>query len=274
MNRYSLQAWSVTREIELNSLAQQAGIARRFTWEEPLTLDSALLQRLCAIEAQADAMVMLFAFGSVVLVNGDERWVPAVLKYLTDNGLCQPAADWRRYTDDYLLEEGSGRPIRYGDDRAAFPTIEPYHLELTAVALAKTVALERSEAQLERILETAEGILDRLDAGRTRMGQRKLSALTARALRHEYDSISYILILDKPDVTWAYPEAWEYYERLSEIFELSDRYEIIRQKTETLRHIVDGFTVINHSVRGMFVEWIIVLLIVAEIVVMVLEYLK
>ncbi len=274
MVNYRLRAWSITKEIELNALAQQTGLARRITWEEPLTLDSALLRQCCAIEAAPDTRVFLFAFGSVVLVNGDDLWMPTILRFLADNKLCQPAADWRKYTDDFLLEEGSGEAAAYGDDRAAFPTVEPYHLELTAVVLAKTVALERNEAQLERILETAEGILDRLDTGRTRMGQKKLSSLTARVLRHEYDSISYTLILDKPDVTWVYPDAWEYYEKLSEVFELSDRYETIRQKTETLRHIIDGFTVINHSVRGMFVEWVIVLLILAEIVLMVLEYLK
>ncbi len=274
MVNYRLRAWSITKEFELNALAQQMGLARRITWEEPLTLDSALLRHYCAIESAPDTRVFLFAFGSVVLVNGDDLWMPTILRFLADGKFCQQIFDWRRYTDDFLLEEGSGESASYEDDRASFPTVEPYHLELTAVVLAKTVALERNEAQLERILETAEGILDRLDTGRTRMSQKKLSSLTARVLRHEYDSISYTLILDKPDVTWVYPDAWEYYEKLSEVFELSDRYETIRQKTETLRHIIDGFTVINHSVRGMFVEWVIVLLILAEIVLMVLEYLK
>jgi uncharacterized Rmd1/YagE family protein len=82
------------------------------------------------------------------------------------------------------------------------------------------------------------------------------------------------MILDKPDVTWGSIQAEEFYSRMSEFFELNDRYMILKEKTNILNSIIDGFSSITHSIRGLFVEWVIVLLIVVEIVLMVIDLLK
>ena len=79
------------------------------------------------------------------------------------------------------------------------------------------------------------------------------------------------MILDKPDITWTNSEAAAFYEGMSEFFELNDRYEVIRSKTEILRNIIEGLSSISHSIRGLFVEWVIVVLIVFEVVLMILD---
>ena len=61
---------------------------------------------------------------------------------------------------------------------------------------------------------------------------------------------------------------------MSEFFELSDRYEIIKNKTSVSNNIISGFTSISHAFRGLRVELIIVLLIVAEVILMILELFK
>ena len=42
-------------------------------------------------------------------------------------------------------------------------------------------------------------------------------------------------------------------------------------KAEILERILDGFMSISHSIRGLFVEWVIVLLIVVEVILMLLD---
>jgi uncharacterized Rmd1/YagE family protein len=79
------------------------------------------------------------------------------------------------------------------------------------------------------------------------------------------------MILDKPDITWTSSIAGEFYDRMLEFFELNDRYKILKSKTEILYNIMDGFSNISHSIRGLFVEWIIVILIVFEILLTILE---
>lgn len=80
--------------------------------------------------------------------------------------------------------------------------------------------------------------------------------------------------LDKPDITWTNSDAGLFYERMSEFFELNDRYTILKQKTDILNVIVGHFSSISHSIRGLFVEWLIYVLILVEVVLMIADLLK
>lgn len=93
-------------------------------------------------------------------------------------------------------------------------------------------------------------------------------------MRHEYNTIAYIMILDKPEITWTNSEAAKFYDEMAKFFELRDRYQILKQKTDVLNIIIGHFSSISHSLRGLFVEWFIVILILVELVVMVVELVK
>lgn len=270
MKEYKLKAWSISKEIDLNALAKSFGIPKRFTWEEPINLYGQILKNLIGETIRENAAVLLFSFGSVVVLNGEEKWVDQITAYLQDNKCCKLLENWKHFTDDYDLREEE-KEDNCDDSTAYLHVINPYHIELSAVVLAKSVALERNEFQIEQILNRAEGLIERLENGKMRMGDKKLGGMFASVLRHEYDSISYVLILDKPDITWTMNDANDYYENLSTIFELADRYEILRQKTDTLRHVVEGFTAVNHGMRSYIMEMIIIILILVEVVLMLLE---
>ena len=149
--------------------------------------------------------------------------------------------------------------------------MELFYPELISIVIAKSVALERIEMQLGRILDDLESKIDNLEKGKLNIGNKELARITSRIVRHEYNTIAYIMILDKPDITWVNSEAAYFYEQMSEFFELNDRYEIIKNKTEILKNIIDGFSSISHSIRGLFVEWVIVILIVIEVILMVFD---
>jgi uncharacterized Rmd1/YagE family protein len=131
--------------------------------------------------------------------------------------------------------------------------------------LAKSVALEKTEEQLGQIHDRLETMIDRLEKGKLRIGNKELARTTAKILRHEYNILAYIMILDKPDITWTSSNANDFYDKMMDFFELNDRYKILKSKTEILYNIMDGFSTISHSIRGLFVEWIVVILIVIEI---------
>jgi uncharacterized Rmd1/YagE family protein len=79
------------------------------------------------------------------------------------------------------------------------------------------------------------------------------------------------MILDKPEITWDNNEANEFYEKASNFFELNERYKVLKEKTNILHNIMEGFTTIYHSTRGFLIEWVITILIVAEVVLMIAE---
>ncbi|QAY65908.1 RMD1 family protein [Paenibacillus protaetiae] len=272
MKDVTFKAYAVTNEIDLNKIAVDCGIPKKFTWEEPLILKGEALHKILRNKVDESQQVLVFSFGSVVFVNdpSKEGFLPFV-RYLRTFEPDINEAEADRYTDDYSLRTDAQGVTDLTDEYVVVNEIEPFHEELIATVLAKSAALEKIEEQLGKIHDKLENMIDRLDKTNLRLGKKELARTTATIMRHEYNMISYVMILDKPDITWTSSSAAEFYDRMLEFFEMNDRYAIMKSKTEMLYRIMDGFSTISHSIRGLFVEWIIVILIVSELAITVLQ---
>ena len=268
----TFKAFAVTHEIDLNKIAIHCGIPKKFTWEQPLILRGAILESILHSSVDDSQMVLVFSFGSIVFINHlcvDE--IESLLYYIHS---FEPDFDINhadRYSDDYCLHITETENLELTDEYVVVPEYEEFYPELISTVIAKSVALEKTEEQLGKIHDKLETMIDRLEKGNLRIGNKELARTTAKIVRHEYNTLAYIMILDKPDITWTSSTASDFYDRMVEFFELNDRYKILKSKTEILYNIMDGFSTISHSIRGLFVEWIIVTLIVIEIVLTVLE---
>jgi uncharacterized Rmd1/YagE family protein len=58
---------------------------------------------------------------------------------------------------------------------------------------------------------------------------------------------------------------------MANLFELSQRYQEIKHKSETLMDITEVFMGLSHASRATRLEWIIIVLIVIEIVIYLFE---
>lgn len=267
MRDLTFKAFAITNEIDLNKIAVHCGIPKKFTWEEPLILRGEILKSIIYKDVDASQMVLVFSFGSIVFINHTTpNEITALLNYLHSFEPDIEVKNADRYSDDYSLHIKETESIELTDEYVVVPEYESYYPELISTVLAKSVALEKTEEQLGQINDKLETMIDRLEKGKLRIGNKELARTTAKIIRHEYNTLAYIMILDKPDITWTSSSAGEFYDRMLEFFELNDRYKILKSKTEILYNIMDGFSTISHSIRGLFVEWIIVILILFEIV--------
>jgi required for meiotic nuclear division protein 1 len=272
MKEMTFKAYSITNEINLNNIAIHCGIPKKFTWEQPLTLKSDTLKNILKNHVDESQAVLIFSFGSIVFINFPyPNEIEVFLQFIRS---FEPDIDLKnrdKYTDDYCLHIEETESIDLTDEYVVAPEFESFYPELISTILAKSVALEKTEEQLGKILDKLETVIDRLEKGKLRIGDKEVARTTAKIVRHEYNTLAYIMILDKPEVTWTSSDAGEFYDQMVNFFELNDRYKIIKSKTETLYNIMDGFATISHSMRGLFVEWIVVFLIVFEIVLTLLE---
>jgi len=268
MKSMLFKAYAVANEIDLNKIAEKCNIPRKYTWEEPLVLSGGILSSIINKEPQNGEQVMVFSFGSVVFINMDDSLISLFFEYLKSFKPDLELDKVNLYTDDFELHIGESSNLELNDKYAAVPEIEIFHPELVSTVLAKSVALEKTEEHLGNIVDKLENMIDRLEKGSLRISNKELARTTAKIVRHEYNTISYIMILDKPDITWTNSMAEYFYEKMSEFFELNDRFEILKKKTDILNSILDGFSSLSHSIRGLFVEWIIVVLIAIEIILM------
>lgn len=272
MSAITFKAFAVTNEIDLNKIAIYCDIPKKFTWEQPLILKGEILKSIMNMDVDDKQMVLVFSFGSVVFINLNEYdKISFFLNFLL---LFEPDINIKhadKYTDDYSLHIGEDSPIELTDEYVVVPEYQPFYPELISTVLAKSVALEKTEEQLGGILDKLENMIDRLEKGKLRIGNKELARTTSKIIRHEYNTLAYIMLLDKPEITWTSSIAGEFYDKMHEFFELNDRYKILKNKTEILYNIMDGFSTISHSIRGLFVEWIIVILITVEIAITLLE---
>lgn len=274
MEMMNFKAFAVTNEIDLNKIAKQCGIPKKYTWEEPLILQDETLQSILGKAVDYSKKVLVFSFGSIVFINMQPDEFKSFLSYIgtfkTDMDLKNPD----RYSDDYSLRINAAESLELTDEYIVVSEFETFYPELVSIVIAKSVALEKTEEQLGKILDKLETMIDRLEKGSLRISDKELANTTSKIIRHEYNTIAYIMILDKPDITWTNSVAADFYNKMSDFFELSDRYEILKNKTDILNNMMEGFTSISHSIRGLFLEWTIIILIIAEVVLMIIEIVK
>ncbi|MGB4337147.1 MAG: RMD1 family protein [Bacillota bacterium] len=266
----SFKSVAVSGELNLTAIASHFGIERRLSWEDTLVLTERHLGGL--LPQPAGKGVFVFSFGTLVFVNCASTDVMDVISYFKK--LDKNLADfkWVEYTDDYrLVVDSAAAEVDVGYDEMVVPSEEPYYLEIIAVALAKSTALDRIEDGLSNIFDNVEVFISQLKKGNLNISDEKLAALSGRILSYRYSSISYIMILDRPDVVWRSAEAASVYSDLEHLFELPDRYEKITHKTETLLDIIEVFADLYHAKRGTRLEWAVIILFIFEIVLTLVE---
>lgn len=274
MSQIKFKAIAVADEIDLNEIALRCNIPKKYTWEEPLVLQGEALTVILEHDLTENQKVSVFAFGSIVLMNTNDEDTDRFLRYLmTFDKKIEPKSN-NKYIDTYdLIIDEKIDEITITDDFVYVHEYAPYYPDLISIVLAKSVGLEKIEDKIKIILDNIESKIVRFEKGKLRISDKELAKTISRILRHEYNSIAYIMILDKPDITWMHNDAAVFYDKMSELFELNDRYEIFKTKTSMLNDIVDGFSMISHSMKGLFVEWIIVILIIVEVILMVIDLL-
>ena len=268
MNPTLFKAVAVSRELNLTAIASQFGIERPFSWEDTLSLSESHLEGI--LPQPASKGVYLFSFGALVFVNCADSDIMDVIAYLKK--LDRNLAEFTRveYVDDYKLTvSGDESSVTY--DELIAPEMKDYYRQLVAVILAKSTAMERIEDEISRLFDDVEQFITQLKRGSLSISDERLARLSGRILSYRYSSISYIMILEKPDIVWRSQEAQELYSDLERLFELPDRYEKISHKTQTLLDMTQVFADLYHAKRGTRLEVAVILLIAFEIILSLVE---
>lgn len=269
MMTINFKAVALTAEINLNKLAMHFGINHKFRWEESLKLTEDSLKGI--IPVSLGKSIYIFSFGSIVFVNCEHHEIMDLIHYF---GRIEKNLDMITtldYFDDYKIEIlPEGTPSINND--SMITSIELSHQrEIVATVLAKSVALERLEIDIDKLLDEIEDIVNYLQRGYLTVSDKKLAKMSARILGFRLSTISYIMLLDKPEIIWLNEEAIKVFDELSILFDLTARCENIRLKSEMLMDITNVFTELAHAKRGNRLEWGIIILFIIEIVLLVIQ---
>lgn len=270
METYNFIAHAMEGEIDLNRLSSGLQAGKKLSWEEPLILSPETLA-LPQDDAFDKAKVYIYYFGAVVFFNCPDHAIARFYRQIATITDTIKNPRGALYTEQYSLQVEDQAHVTVTNNYATMPARQPVYSDIIAYTLAKSVALERIEALLDVVFDRMEDIIARLHRGQLAVPDDELARTAASILNFKYRSISHIMILDKPDITWEIEEADRLYSTLANIFELQQRYSQIRHKSDTLLDINGVFSGLSHAKRSARLEWIIIILIAIEIVLFLLE---
>ncbi len=148
-------------------------------------------------------------------------------------------------------------------------------MKIISYVSAQSVALDRYEDEINQRLDELGKVVENLKtSGRTHFNQENLLKQVGNVLSVKQNAVSSLSLFDKPDETWEREEIEKLYDRLRSEYELRDRFDILNEKINFLSE--NNTTLLNFiaSQKSNFLEIVIIVLIVIELILFVVELFK
>jgi uncharacterized Rmd1/YagE family protein len=220
-----------------------------------------------AAEYGPDRFAFAFDFGAIVFVNVSSEERARVLgevrrRVATDEP--HPPLE-----EEFLIEITPGLvpESRVTFDRVVLAEISTPALELIALLVAQSVAIDYYEEDLQEILANLDKQIDYVaDKGRIPGSRGDLTRFVARTLATKNQIIAALAVLDKPAVTWEKETLDRLYKALREMLEIDERFRSLEYKLRTIQESLELFLDMQQTRHGHVLETIVVALILLEIV--------
>ena len=235
---------------------------------EPAVEPKATLGPL-VLPAGAAGLAMLFRYGAVVLFNVSEEEQKSFLRDLRPR-VESPLR--KMETEDAQLYVAGKQHEGVTPEGIGVADLSLARLQIVATALARSVALAFYENAMAGAFDLIEPLARRLEnpAG----GGRRLREL----LRHiggtllvQHRMIGRVQIQDKPDLLWDHPEVERLYLHLENEYELRARNTVLERKLALINQTAETAVNLMQNRSMLRVEWYIVILIVAEVLLYIYE---
>jgi len=139
-------------------------------------------------------------------------------------------------------------------------------LQVVADILAKSLVLSHYETRIADIFDGIEPLAVMLrEKGRAGARSKELLRHIGDVLLMQQKMVGRVETGEKPELLWEHPELERLYMRLAEEYELRDRDRALDRKLDIITRTVETLLGLVQTRSSMRVEWYIVLLIVAEL---------
>ena len=139
-------------------------------------------------------------------------------------------------------------------------------LQLVADILAKSVVLSHYETRIAEIFDRIEPLAATLQQkGRAGAGSKELLRHIGDVLLIQQKMVGRVGTGETPELLWEHPELERFYTRLADEYELRERDRTLDRKLDIVSRTVETLLGLVQTRSSHRVEWYIVLLIVAEL---------
>jgi len=228
--------------------------------EEATTLATAPL----VVPVSGGGTAVLFRYGAVVIFGASpeasDRFVEALRPLVTER-FQHPE---REQTQILVNAEGEQNVDAAGNIVLRECTIE--RLQLVADILAKSLVLAHYESGIADIFDRIEPLAATLrNKGRGGASSKELLHHIGNVLGMQHRMVGRVETSEKPELLWEHPELERLYLRLADVYELRERGRAIDRKLDVISRTVETLLGLAQTRSSLRVEWYIVILIVAEL---------
>jgi required for meiotic nuclear division protein 1 len=207
---------------------------------------------------------VLFRYGAAVLFDAEpaavERFAVSLMPHIAAPFAVPEREEARLLFDPEAkehLDAGGNILLR---DRA------PERLQLVADILAKSLVLAHYETRIADIFDRIEPLAAALrEKGRAGATGRVLLRHIGDVLLMQQQMVGRVETAETPELLWEHPELERFYMRLADEYELRERDRALDRKLDIVSRTVETLLGLVQTRSSMRVEWYIVLLIVAEL---------
>lgn len=168
---------------------------------------------------------------------------------------------------DYPLRINKDLPSNFllSNDEIVLKEYSLINFIIIAHVVSQSVALELYEKKLSDYYERSRYLIDTADTFSI-FKRTRLSHFAKQLVLIRHDMLIDLYLLDKPNILWENEDAEMLYNKLANILELKDRFDIVEYKLNSIKDdIVMVMDLTNHN-HSSLLEWIIIILIGIEIV--------
>jgi len=270
MNTWDFQSIVVGNEVNLSAIASHFGINKKFKWGEPLILAGSDLSGL--LKNTDNKHVYIYHYGSIVLINMAFNEIQDIAKYLKTIDKNLRIDNIQKFMDEYRLEISPEYEYSLGNEVMTASEFKDYYIEIITMVLAKSISLEKIEYETDKLLDNIEEVIGFLEQGKLNMSDKQLAKTTAKVIRFKYNTISNLMLFEKPSGAWTNEDIERFFMEMMNLFDLEDRYSKITRKTEILRNITEVFGSMSHEKRATKLEIIVVVLILFEVILALIQF--
>ncbi len=206
---------------------------------------------------------VLFRYGAVVFFGVSPEAQQEFLDRLGDR-VIQPLAE--RETETLHVRVAPDARETVQDDTVFLHDRAIERFQLVADVLGKSVVLALCELRVAASFRHVEPVavdLEHKGASGRRVGE--LLRHIGGTLVSELKIAGRVEVADKPELIWERPELERLYVRLAEEFEIRERHRVLERKLELISRTAQTVLELLQHRHSLRVEWYIVILIVAEI---------
>ncbi len=255
---YLIRAYHFSNTLKLRDIA-------KLFEQKPFTESSNKL----VYEANKDSYYFVYRFGCIAFFNVDEenqdKIVKNILSLIHDSSSII-------ISERYYVETSPDSNNSVGFEKAVFNNLALNKVEILALVIAQSTALEFFEGRVDKMLDKSKDIGVLLSKkGRLLHRSRKIRQYIGDCITTKRELVSSLYLLDKPDETWENQTLYSLYQESVDMFEIKERYKTVDYKLRMIQENLELISDLLQNRNANSLEMAIVVLIVLEVLLWIWE---